>query len=100
MPSWAFVLIFIKTAEGAARLREWFRYSDGEDRLAESSSQEKDGRIERCRARFSFILVALIQTAQQIPKAEFDDPDKRKELPFGSAWWPFFSRCLSKRFSI
>ena len=46
--------------------------------------------MEGCRARFSFILAALIETAQQISKAEFDDPEKNKELPFRFVWWVFF----------
>ena len=46
--------------------------------------------MERCRARLSFILAELIKTAKQTPKAEFDDPAKNKELPFGFAWWVFF----------
>ena len=82
----------VETAEGAARLREWFRDSDSDegDQLAWLSSREKDDRMERCRARLSFILVALIQTAQQISRAAFNDPEKNKELPFGVAWWAFF----------
>ena len=81
----------VETAEGAARLREWFRHSDSDEgvRLAWLSSQEKDDRMEQCRARFSFILVALIETAQQISKADFDDAEKAKELPFGFPWRVF-----------
>ena len=66
----------VETAEGAAQLREWFHYSDGGDRLAGLSSQEQDDRIERCRARLSFVLVALIQTAQKISRAALNDPEK------------------------
>lgn len=80
----------VKDAEQAAQLQYWFRYSDENDRLAGLSSQERDGRIERCRARFTFILVFLVQTAHQISKGDFDDLEKRGELPFSFPWWIFF----------
>ena len=87
----------VDTAEGAEQLREWFHYSDRGDRLAGLNSQEQDNRIGRCRARLSFILAALIQTAQQIQKAEFNDPNKSKEVPFGFAWWVFFSKMILEK---
>lgn len=80
----------VKDEEQAAQLQDWFRYSDENDRLAGLSSQERDGRIERCRDRFIFILVFLVQTAHQISKGDFDDLEKRGELPFSFPWWIFF----------